>query len=394
MNGIECGIINKDAATVSQGNGILFYVINEAAGTITDAHGAIFNVANEGVGTITNGYGFRVATAANTGGGTFTNNYGLKVDDQTEATNNWAIKTGLGKVELGDNVIMTGAISTGLSSNIDLFLNNQRTVTFITGIQTILSSVKVESPIYAFAGASTIVIAASQFISSISQAGANATIVNNTELYLRSNVDSAASDTSNILITPISLTDSIGSVRVTGINIDDPFSGSVDLGTGNTPTLLSSIHLGAISFTAGGATTANVAATQYIAGAPIASTNVSFTEKYALYVFQDSVRFGGRILGSLATIAAANDFNPGDTNVVIVTGATQINAIVTTGVTAGTVFTLIFTSTPLVKHNTAGGAGTSKLFLAESGDFQASANDVLGVVFDGTQLQETFRKIA
>jgi hypothetical protein len=37
-----------------------------------------------------------------------------------------------------------------------------------------------------------------------------------------------------------------------------------------------------------------------------------------------------------------------------------------------------------VKHNTAGGAGTAKLFLSGAADFVASANDTLTLVHDGT----------
>jgi hypothetical protein len=59
----------------------------------------------------------RLEIQNNSGG---TNNYGLFLDDQTAATNNWAIKTGLGKVEFGDVVQddnLTASQCVGTDSN-------------------------------------------------------------------------------------------------------------------------------------------------------------------------------------------------------------------------------------------------------------------------------------
>lgn len=69
-----------------------------------------------------------------------------------------------------------------------------------------------------------------------------------------------------------------------------------------------------------------------------------------------------------------------------VTGSTQINTFVKTGWPAGAHVTLWFTGAPLVKNTAAKLAG--KL------DFQADVDTILGLVFDGTNWQETFRKIA
>ncbi len=94
-------------------------------------------------------------------------------------------------------------------------------------------------------------------------------------------------------------------------------------------------------------------------------------------------------------VVAANDLTLGlDGNAFIVTGNTTINAITTANWQAGSQITLIFTGTPTVNHNTAGGAGTAVLFLAGSVPLSASNNTVLGLVYDGTQWQETFRKVA
>lgn len=110
---------------------------------------------------------------------------------------------------------------------------------------------------------------------------------------------------------------------------------------------------------------------------------------------QGTVRItAGRLLGASAAITAANDQTLGAANQNIVAGNTTINAIIISGWTAGSAITLIFSGTPTVKHNTAGGAGTAKIFLSGSADFVAAANSVLGLEYDGIQFQETFRKVA
>lgn len=96
-----------------------------------------------------------------------------------------------------------------------------------------------------------------------------------------------------------------------------------------------------------------------------------------------------------ADVTAANNLTLGwDWNLFVITGNTQINAITTANWQAGSMITLIFTWTPTVKHNTAWWAGTAVLFLAGSLDLVAANNTVLGLIYDGTQRQETFRKVA
>lgn len=68
--------------------------------------GGQFFVEHNGSGTLTNAIGARVDSTSNLGGGIITNNQGLLIQDQTVGAFNWAIKTGLGLVELGDQVKM------------------------------------------------------------------------------------------------------------------------------------------------------------------------------------------------------------------------------------------------------------------------------------------------
>lgn len=135
-----------------------------------------------------------------------------------------------------------------------------------------------------------------------------------------------------------------------------------------------------IAFTS--ADTITNTATVYVDAAPIAGTNATLTNSYALWVDDGASRFDDRILGFQgADTAAANDLTLPKGNSVEITGATQINAIVTTGWTLGSIVTLIFASTPTVKHNTAGGAGTAVILLAGAADFVASAGDTLTLIY-------------
>lgn len=94
-------------------------------------------------------------------------------------------------------------------------------------------------------------------------------------------------------------------------------------------------------------------------------------------------------------VTAGNNLTLGlDGNVFVITGNTTINAIITANWQAGASIVLIFSGTPTVKHNTAGGAGTATMLLSTSVDMTAAANTVLGLCYDGTNWQETFRKFA
>lgn len=70
-----------------------------------------------GTGTVTNGIGLNVLSASNSSG-TFTNNYGLKIENQTAATNNWAIHTGVGQVQFGDILKLSASTTSRATLNI------------------------------------------------------------------------------------------------------------------------------------------------------------------------------------------------------------------------------------------------------------------------------------
>jgi hypothetical protein len=92
----------------------------------------------------------------------------------------------------------------------------------------------------------------------------------------------------------------------------------------------------------------------------------------------------GRKLGLQgADVASANDITLGLGNYFDITGATEIQRILGTGWTAGSVVILQFDSNPNVKHGTAAGSGYYGLQLDGGVDFAATAGDTLQLVFDG-----------
>jgi hypothetical protein len=94
-------------------------------------------------------------------------------------------------------------------------------------------------------------------------------------------------------------------------------------------------------------------------------------------------------------VASANDLVLGNVGSVFeVSGTTQINAIKTAGRSDGAVVTLLFQSTPTVKHNTAGGTGTAVILLAGAADFAASAGDTLQLMLCTISTVQAFRQIS
>lgn len=89
--------------------------------------------------------------------------------------------------------------------------------------------------------------------------------------------------------------------------------------------------------------------------------------------------------GSMSQVASASTLTLPQVTLVKVSGSTQINTIATSGWTAGTNVTLLFSGSPLVK--------TTAAVLAGNCDYQAATNSILGLIFDGVLWHETLRKM-
>ena len=74
--------------------------------TLTTAYGLYIEAPSIGVGsTITSGYGIRIVAATWNG----SNGFGIDIGNVTGATNNFAVRTGTGLVQFGDDVIILGS---------------------------------------------------------------------------------------------------------------------------------------------------------------------------------------------------------------------------------------------------------------------------------------------
>lgn len=115
----------------------------------------------------------------------------------------------------------------------------------------------------------------------------------------------------------------------------------------------------------------------FYAEAAVAS-GVTITNNYAAG-FSGSVRVIGRVVKNQgADVASANNLVLGsDGNVFEITGTTQINLISNIAWENGSQVTLLFTSTPTVKHNQATSTTNITIQLAGAVDFVATAGDTL-----------------
>lgn len=98
MDGIEIA----GSGAVDTLIGFQTYATTAGAGTVTNLFGILVFDCGSYNGTVTNQYGIDIQAPSD--GTLVTNLYGLRIGNQSGAVNNWAIKTGLGRVEFGDQV--------------------------------------------------------------------------------------------------------------------------------------------------------------------------------------------------------------------------------------------------------------------------------------------------
>lgn len=178
--------------------------------------------------------------------------------------------------------------------------------------------------------------------------------------------------------------------------------GTANLYSNSTVLGVANFSIGNANFVAGSSLTANsttgfisMFGKSYTVTTPN-SFNVGFTTN-AFEITANKVRINEARFQEFhgTTTAAANDLAlPNNGNSVTLSGATTVNALVTTNWQAGSTVGIIFSGAPLLKHNTAGGAGTATMLLAGSVDFQAAAGDNIEFRYDGTNWHEIGRTLA
>lgn len=97
----------------------------------------------------------------------------------------------------------------------------------------------------------------------------------------------------------------------------------------------------------------------------------------------------GADIASATTLVLGSDGNYFD-----VTGTTTVDYIDSRGWDAGAVVMLQFDGSVTVTHNKGSAAGSqANIFLAAAGDFSATANDTLTLVYDGVNFRELARTV-
>lgn len=92
-------------------------------------------------------------------------------------------------------------------------------------------------------------------------------------------------------------------------------------------------------------------------------------------------------------VASANDMTlSSNGNFFKITGTIDINGIATSGWIAGSQVCLWFADALTVANNATPGVGYAPILLSKSIDFLTATDTILGLVFDGSNWQETFRK--
>ncbi len=112
-------------------------------------------------------------------------------------------------------------------------------------------------------------------------------------------------------------------------------------------------------------------------------------------LFGSIIAGSGRIQGFQgADVASANNLVLGAGNVFEITGTTQINLISNLSWQNGSQITLLFTSTPTVKHNQATSGTNITIRLAGAVDFVATAGDTLTLVLSEIGGTQAWREVS
>ena len=130
--------------------------------------------------------------------------------------------------------------------------------------------------------------------------------------------------------------------------------------------------------------------------AATAGTNATITNNWAAGFSGSLELINGRLVRNQgADVASANNLVLGtDGNVFEITGTTQINLISNIRWKNGAMITLLFTSTPTVKHNQATSTTNITIQLAGAADFVATAGDTLTLVLSEIGGTQAWREVS
>jgi hypothetical protein len=365
----ETRIETGSTGTFATAYGAQLSVNNQSAATITTAYALYFPAPqNSGGGSIGTFAAIEIdaLSGATTNYAILTGGAGLvKIQDATASssttTGALVVTGGIGvggALQVGGNTTLRGssgnfiipsAVSTGAQTNLQItsavntgqtasteinsvLFNLSATRTWATGAITTQREFLIQAPTYAFAVASTITTAATVAISGAPVAGTNATLTSTYALWVQGGEAHFASQItgtgSNCLVLTQAATSSgintvlnmVGAVQ-TGVtsgteqnDINFGLNRTVTWAT-STPTTQRAFLIQAPTYACDTASqTITTAATVYITGGPIAGTNVTITNRYALYVAGQQSYFAGAVtVGGTLTMGDAQNINIGST---------------------------------------------------------------------------------
>lgn len=257
---------------------------------------------------------------------------------------------------------------------------NPGTKSWATGALTLQGDIQVLQGTYAFTAASTVTLGATMIINGGPNEGSNATITSGAALMLGgSNTVDIADNYSNLFVVPNPVAAGVGNLNGWyGVN----YTSGQNVSLGNQTASMDELAAyknSAVTFESTTNTRTVTLAAGAIFNAPVAGSNVTFTNVYGLVVDSGRSRFDGAIIGNQGTdIASASTIViPTDGNTFELTGTTAVNLITTTGWRDGFRITLIANENVTINHGTATSGSDVTILLAGSGNFAMTANDTL-----------------
>lgn len=220
--------------------------------------------------------------------------------------------------------VLTAPADTAQTTTVEVssvYFNLSATRTWATGAITTQREYRIAAPTYAFAGASTITTAVTFDISGAPIAGTNATITTSYALRVASGASLFAGDvghTAATILAPVAATSGVRSALTVTTPADTGITTTVEqtdvyLNLASTRTwatgalaLQRFVRVAAPTVAFAGASTLTDAITVDIGGAPIAGTNATLTNAYALRVASGASLFAGSVgVGGAPAASAA-----------------------------------------------------------------------------------------
>jgi hypothetical protein len=236
------------------------------------------------------------------------------------------------------------ALAAGVEAN-DILWSLARTQQFATGALATQRAFVITAPTYAFVGASTITNAATVHVVGAPVAGTNATITNGAALWVQGQVcfgslitgTSLASLTlapgqSNTTPTCLLVQPGAGTAltaSVEAIDVQLAFARTVQWATGALTTQRA-FWVRQPTYAFVGASTLTNAATVAIEGAPVAGTNATLTNSYALWIQTGAVQIGSQAVNAVMAVGKAVD------NAITPAPLLAVKTAADTAITAGT----------------------------------------------------------